>query len=121
MLILLDELFDLRADNQWLRRQLPSLLKGLAGDALSRKMVSYSDWFVSSEQVAGYLRDFRTSMWPNGRLAGSKPKQPMDIIALRSLLARAKLIGTIPGQYLYTIHFNVINVHTCTLHCMYHG
>lgn len=99
MLILFDELFDLRADSQWLRRHLPTLLKQLAGDKLSRKVVSYSDWFVSSEQVACYLRDFRATMWPNGRLAPSKPQQSVEVMALRSLLARAKLIGSIPGEY----------------------
>ncbi len=101
MLILLDELFDLRADSQWLRRQLPTLLKQLAGDKLSRKVVGYSDWFVSSEQVACYLRDFRATMWPNGKLAPSKPQQSVEMKALRSLLARAKLIGSLPGNTMY--------------------
>ena len=101
MLILLDELFDLRADSQWLRRQLPTLLKQLAGDKLSRKVVGYSDWFVSSEQVACYLRDFRATMWPNGKLAPSKPQQSVEMKALRSLLARAKLIGNLPGNTMY--------------------
>ncbi len=100
MLILFDELFDLRADSQWLRRHLPTLLKQLAGDKLSRKVVSYSDWFVSSDQVACYLRDFRSTMWPNGRLAPSKPQQNVEVKALQSLLARAKLIGSIPGDYI---------------------
>ncbi|XP_064402684.1 sorting nexin-13-like [Halichondria panicea] len=98
MLILLDELFDLRADSQWLRRQLPTLLKQLVGDKLSRKVVGYSDWFVSSEQVACYLRDFRATMWPNGQLAPSKPQQSVELKALRSLMARAKLIGSIPDE-----------------------
>ena len=98
MLILLDELFDLHTDKQWLRRQLPILLKQLAGDKLSRKVVSYSDWFVSSEQVASYLRDFRETMWPNGQLAPSKPQQSVHVQALRSLLARAKVIGSVAGE-----------------------
>ena len=99
MLILLDELFDIRDGSQWLRRQLPMLLKQLAGDKISRKVVGFSDWVITPEQVAGYLRDFRTMMWPNGQLASTAPKPKVEVKALRSLLARAKLIGSIPGKY----------------------
>ena len=59
LLVLLDEVFDLRDQGQWLRRQLTILLKQLAGDKLSRKVVETIDWLTSPEQVAEYIRDLR--------------------------------------------------------------
>lgn len=103
MLILLDELFDIRDGNQWLRRQLPMILKQLAGDKISRKVISFSDWLISPEQVASYLSDYRAMMWPNGRLASSGPKSQEEVKQLRSLLARAKLIGSIPGEWVWSV------------------
>lgn len=52
-------MFDLRDQGQWLRRQLTILLKQLAGDKLSRKVVESIDWLTSPEQVAEYIRDLR--------------------------------------------------------------
>ena len=62
LLVLLDEVFDLRDQGQWLRRQLTILLKQLAGDKLSRKVVETIDWLTSPEQVAEYIRDLRYIM-----------------------------------------------------------
>lgn len=59
LLVLLDEVFDLRDQGQWLRRQLTILLKQLAGDKLSRRVVETIDWLTSPEQVAEYIRDLR--------------------------------------------------------------
>ena len=97
MLELLDELFDISDGGQWIRRQLPMLLKQLAGGKISRKIVETSDWLTSAEQVAGYIRDLRNTMWPGGFPAVPRQDPPPDIKALRTLVARAQIIGSIPG------------------------
>ena len=97
MLELLDELFDISDGGQWIRRQLPMLLKQLAGGKISRKIVETSDWLTSSERVAGYIRDLRNAMWPGGYPAAPHPTPPPDVRALRTLVARAQLVGSIPG------------------------
>lgn len=97
MLELLDELFDISDGGQWIRRQLPMLLKQLAGGKISRKIVEISDWLTSAERVAGYIRDLRNAMWPGGYPAASRPTPHPDVRALRTLIARAQLIGSIPG------------------------
>ena len=99
MLELLDELFDISDGGQWIRRQLPMLLKQLAGGKISRKIVETSDWLMSAEQVAGYIRDLRNTMWPGGFPAAPRQDPPSDIRALRTLVARAQIIGSIPGTY----------------------
>ena len=97
MLELLDELFDISDGGQWIRRQLPMLLKQLAGGKISRKIVETSDWLTSAEQVAGYIRDLRNTMWPGGFPAVPRQDPPPDVKALRTLVARAQIIGSIPG------------------------
>lgn len=57
LMALLDEIFDLRKQGQWLRRQLAHMLSQLIGDRVSRKMVDTVDWLTSPEQVAEYCRD----------------------------------------------------------------
>ena len=98
MLVLLEELFDF-SDKKWLRRQLPSILKQLAGGKISRKVVQVTDWLTSSQQVASYIRDLTNTMWPGGIPKQSHPSPPNDVKAVRSLLARAKLIGSIAGEH----------------------
>ena len=98
MLELLDELFDISDGGQWIRRQLPMLLKQLAGGKISRKIVETSDWLTSPEQVAGDIRDLGNAMWPGGFPAAPRPEPPSDVKALRTLVARAQLIGSIPGE-----------------------
>jgi len=98
LLVLLDEVFDLRDQGQWLRRQLTILLKQLAGDKLSRKVVESIDWLTSPEQVAEYIRDLSNTLWPGGFPACSQPLPPDSTRAIRATLARAKLIGSIPDD-----------------------
>ena len=96
MLVLLEELF-VFSDKKWLRRQLPTILKQLAGGKISRYVVQTTDWLTSSEQVALYIRDLTSTMWPGGIPAQPHPAPSSEVKAIRSLLARAKLIGIIPG------------------------
>lgn len=102
MLVLLEELFDF-SDKKWLRRQLPSILKQLAGGKISRKVVQVTDWLISSQQVANYIRDLGATMWPSGIPKQPHPPPSADVKAVRSLLARAKLIGSIPGLCWYIV------------------
>ena len=97
MLVLLEELFDF-SDKKWLRRQLPSILKQLAGGKITRKVVQTTDWLTSSQQVAVYIRDITSTMWPGGIPKQPHPPERSEVMAVRSLLARAKLIGSIPGK-----------------------
>ncbi len=114
MLVLLEELFDF-SDKKWLRRQLPTILKQLAGGKISRKVVQVTDWLTSHEQVAQYVHDLTDSMWPGGIPVQPHPSPSNDVRALWSLLARAKLIGSIPGNnsYVYCIHH--VYMHTYKL------
>ena len=59
MLVVLDEVFDLRNPSQWLRRQLAALLKQLVGGKINRRIAETLEWLTSPEQVADCIRDLR--------------------------------------------------------------
>ena len=94
---LLGEAFDL-SDKKWLLRQLPTLLKQLMGGKISRKVVQTADWLTCSQQAAQYLQFLIDLMWPGGYPPDSREPPLSEIKARRSLLARSKMIGSIPGE-----------------------
>lgn len=55
VLLLMDEIFDLKHRNQWLRRQivaaLQQLVRAVFGDRMNRKIVEYVDHAVAADQV----------------------------------------------------------------------
>lgn len=63
MLLLMDEVFDLKSRNQWLRRRIVTLLRQIIrtmfGDIVNRRIVDYVALMTSPEQVADYLRAFK--------------------------------------------------------------
>jgi len=63
MLLLMDEIFDLKVRNQWLRRRIITLLRQIIrtmfGDIVNRRIVEYVSLLTSPAKVAGYLRLFK--------------------------------------------------------------
>lgn len=73
MLLLMDEIFDLKSRNQWLRRRIVTILrqiiKATFGDRINRKIIDYVEWWTAADQVAEYIKAFKQAFWPNGSLA----------------------------------------------------
>ena len=63
MLLLMDEIFDLKVRNQWLRRRIITLLRQIIrtmfGDIVNRRIVEYVSLLTSLARVAGYLKLFK--------------------------------------------------------------
>jgi sorting nexin-13 len=63
MLLLLDEVFDLKSRNQWLRRRIVNIVrqivKSMFGDIVNRRILDYVSWLTSPMQVATYIELFR--------------------------------------------------------------
>ncbi|CAH1105443.1 unnamed protein product [Psylliodes chrysocephalus] len=70
MLLLMDEVFDLKSRNQWLRRRIVTLLRQIVrtmfGDIVNRRILEYVSFITSPKNVAHYLYIFKHSFWPNG-------------------------------------------------------
>ncbi|XP_017768744.1 PREDICTED: sorting nexin-13-like isoform X2 [Nicrophorus vespilloides] len=77
MLLLVDEVFDLKSRNQWLRRRIVTILRQIVrtmfGDIVNRRILDYVSFITSPKNVAHYLHVFKQSFWPNGVKAERKP------------------------------------------------
>uniref|UniRef100_A0A8D3BPM2 Sorting nexin 13 n=1 Tax=Scophthalmus maximus TaxID=52904 RepID=A0A8D3BPM2_SCOMX len=107
MLLLMDEVFDLKEKNQWLRRNIKNLLQQLIratyGDTINRKIVDHVDYLTSPEQVADYVKKFRDSYWPNGILAESPPRRDKNIRMRTRVAAKTSLLGIMPDELKHII------------------
>uniref|UniRef100_A0A8C5PUH7 Sorting nexin 13 n=1 Tax=Leptobrachium leishanense TaxID=445787 RepID=A0A8C5PUH7_9ANUR len=107
MLLLMDEVFDLKERNQWLRRQITSLLQQLIratyGDTINRKIVDHVEAMTSPDQVADYVKHFRDSFWPNGILAETPPRRDRSIRMRTRVAAKTKLLEIMPDELKHII------------------
>lgn len=107
MLLLMDEVFDLKERNQWLRRNIKNLLQQLIratyGDTINRKIVDHVDFMTSPEQVADYVKRFRDSYWPNGILAETPPCRDKSIRMRTRVAAKTNLLGIMPDELKHII------------------
>ncbi|XP_056275838.1 sorting nexin-13 isoform X2 [Pseudoliparis swirei] len=107
MLLLMDEVFDLKEKNQWLRRNIKNLLQQLIratyGDTINRKIVDHVDYLTSPEQVADYVKKFRDSYWPNGILAETPPRRDKSIRMRTRIAAKTSLLGIMPDELKHII------------------
>ncbi|KAM6375356.1 LOW QUALITY PROTEIN: sorting nexin-13 [Alca torda] len=106
MLLLMDEVFDLKERNQWLRRNIKNLLQQLIratyGDTINRKIVDHVDWMTSPEQVADAVKRFRDAFWPNGILAETVPRRD-KAIRMRRVAGKTKLLEVMPDELKHII------------------
>ncbi|XP_074051530.1 sorting nexin-13 isoform X4 [Macrotis lagotis] len=107
MLLLMDEVFDLKERNQWLRRNIKNLLQQLIratyGDTINRKIVDHVDWMTSPEQVADSVKRFRDAFWPNGILAESVPCRDKAIRMRTRVAGKTKLLEIMPDELKHII------------------
>ncbi|XP_051709171.1 sorting nexin-13 isoform X1 [Oryctolagus cuniculus] len=107
MLLLMDEVFDLKERNQWLRRNIKNLLQQLIratyGDTINRKIVDHVDWMTSPEQVADSVKRFRDAFWPNGILAETVPCRDKAIRMRTRVAGKTKLLAIMPDELKHII------------------
>uniref|UniRef100_A0A8C1E458 Sorting nexin 13 n=1 Tax=Cyprinus carpio carpio TaxID=630221 RepID=A0A8C1E458_CYPCA len=107
MLLLMDEVFDLKERNQWLRRNIKNLLQQLIkatyGDTINRKIVDHVDYMTSPEQVSDYVKRFRDSYWPNGILAETPPRRDKSLRMRTRVAAKTTLLGIMPDELKHII------------------
>ena len=102
LLLLMDEIFDLKRKNQWLRRQIVAgiqqLLRTLFGERMNRKIIDYVENALSAEQIALYVEKFSDSFWPSGILADEMPPREEPVVMRTRVLAKTKMHGVIPDE-----------------------
>ncbi|XP_067942910.1 sorting nexin-13-like [Watersipora subatra] len=107
MLLLLDEVFDLREKNQWLRRRVVAILRQIVkatyGDRINRKIVDHVEMLTSADQVAEYIRKFKEQLWPSGMPAEPSPTRSEDTRLRTAVVCKAKMIGSVPDELRHLI------------------
>ncbi|XP_065896684.1 sorting nexin-13-like [Dysidea avara] len=102
MLRLMDEVFELRLKSQGLRRHVTRLLKQFIratfGDRINRQIVQHIDWMTSPQQIAQQIGMLCDSMWPEGCRAPPSPERSETTKHITRVIARAKLLGSMPDD-----------------------
>lgn len=98
LLLFMDEVFDLREKNQWLRRQivavLRQLIKAMFGDIVNRRIVDYFAQITSPETLSSYLESFKQSFWPNGYPAADREPRDENTKMRTRVAARAAMFSS---------------------------
>ncbi|KOX75581.1 Sorting nexin-13 [Melipona quadrifasciata] len=107
MLLLMDEIFDLKVRNQWLRRRIITLLRQIIrtmfGDIVNRRIVEYVSLLTSPARVAGYLKLFKNSFWPNGIKAEKKPPRDAEMKNRTRVAAKVALLSCLSDELKHII------------------
>ncbi|XP_076756780.1 sorting nexin-13 [Xylocopa sonorina] len=107
MLLLMDEIFDLKVRNQWLRRRIITLLRQIIrtmfGDIVNRRIVEYVSFLTSPSRVAGYLKLFKNSFWPNGVKAEKKPPRDVEMKNRTRVAAKVALLSCLSDELKHII------------------
>ncbi|XP_054166287.1 sorting nexin-13-like isoform X2 [Oppia nitens] len=97
MLLLMDEVFDLKHKNLWLRRRIVTFLRQIIhmtyGDAINKKIIDYVEDSISPSSVAEYIKAFKNSFWPTGHLAQPIPARS-QATKMRTRVAAKMLLLT---------------------------
>ncbi|XP_058808919.1 sorting nexin-13-like isoform X2 [Phymastichus coffea] len=107
ILLLMDEIFDLKNRNQWLRRRIVTLLRQIIrtmfGDIVNRRIVEYVSYLTSPKNVATYLKIFKHSFWPNGVPADSKPPRDPETKNRTRVAAKVALLSCLSDELKHII------------------
>ncbi|CAL4059774.1 unnamed protein product [Meganyctiphanes norvegica] len=102
LLLLMDEVFDLRSKDQWFRRRimlfLRQILKAMFGDIVNRRIIDYVAYVTSPEQVADYIKTFKESLWPNGVAAPEPTVRDNDMKLRTKVTARMSMLASISDE-----------------------
>ncbi|CAH1994331.1 unnamed protein product [Acanthoscelides obtectus] len=107
MLLLMDEVFDLKSRNQWLRRRIVTLLRQIVrtmfGDIVNRRILDYVSIITSPKKVAHYLYVFKQSFWPNGVRSDKKVQRDSDIKNRTRVAAKIALLSCLSDELKHII------------------
>ncbi|KAJ8952481.1 hypothetical protein NQ318_003276 [Aromia moschata] len=91
MLLLMDEVFDLKSRNQWLRRRIVTLLRQIVRTMFAPK------------NVAHYLYTFKQSFWPNGVRNDKKSERDDDMKNKTRVAAKVALLSCLSDELKHII------------------
>jgi sorting nexin-13 len=107
ILLLMDEVFDLKSRNQWLRRRIVAIirqvLKAMLGDTINRRIVDYVAYLTSPVRVSGYLKNLQKSLWPDGGRISSRPSRDSETKMRTRFAAKLSLLASLSDELKHLI------------------
>ncbi|XP_041357035.1 sorting nexin-25-like isoform X2 [Gigantopelta aegis] len=93
---LMNEVFELRGMFKWLRKSFISFVEVTFGRSINKQLRDVVDWLFSESMLIYYIRTFKESMWPDGKLARHLPSRTDEEKLNTRLLAKAKVLQNVP-------------------------
>lgn len=117
LLLFMDEIFDLKYKNLWLRRRivvfLRQIIKIIYGDRINRKIVDYVNFMILVEQIVEYVKLFRDFYWLGGILVEVFLERKKDVKVRIRVVVKIKIFGSILEEFKRFFGLEVIMVGVC--------
>ncbi|KAJ8298069.1 hypothetical protein KUTeg_024600 [Tegillarca granosa] len=95
---LVNEVFELRGMFKWLRKSFILFVEVTFGRSINRQLRETVDWIFSESMIIYYIRLFKDSLWPDGKLAESLPSQSDEEKMKTRMEAKEKFLQNLPGN-----------------------
>jgi len=102
LILMTDEVFDMKNRNQWFRQRMVTFLRGIVratfGGKINNKIQEYVEWLTSPEYISDMLILFRDTFWPLGKWAEPSPARSAGDECLTKFMAHTKLQGMVSDE-----------------------
>ncbi|CAF0850409.1 unnamed protein product [Adineta steineri] len=107
LLVIMDEVFDLKQKNMWFRSRFVSILKrflrAFMGDSVNRRIAVFVEHWTSAPKIAKEITRLKDDFWPNGVLADKAPERDANVRNITQVLCKAKLLGIVSDELRHII------------------
>ncbi|CAF3745883.1 unnamed protein product [Rotaria socialis] len=102
LLVIMDEVFDLKQKNMWFRSRFVSILKrflrAFMGDSVNRRIATFVQHWTSAKKIAKEIRRFKENFWPNSIQADKPPERDFGVRNITQVICKAKLLGIVSDE-----------------------
>ncbi|CAF2909082.1 unnamed protein product [Rotaria sp. Silwood2] len=107
LLVIMDEVFDLKQKNMWFRSRFVSILKrflrAFMGDSVNRRIATFVQHWTSAKKIAKEIIRFKENLWPNGIQADKSPERDAGVRNITQVICKAKLLGIVSDELRHII------------------
>lgn len=107
LLLLMDEIFDLKSKSFWLRRRIFNVIKQIIqttyGNTINRKIISFINRLFSSSYIESYIKTIKKTLWPNGYRAIPSPERDKSTRLRTKIATKMLLLGIMPDDLMHVV------------------
>lgn len=107
LLLLLDEIFELRNKNFWLRGRIIAVVKQIIqttyGGTINKKVIQAIHKYLGASAIADHIRSIKKSLWPNGYRALPQSERSEQVKLNTKTSALMLLLSTLPDDLKHLI------------------